>query len=243
MDVKEEALFGEAVAAHWYYIAKGRALRDWLKGFYAPCVLDIGAGSGIFSKQLLDAGICDRAVCVDMNYAQPHEEMHHGKLIAFVREAPPLAERLVLMMDVLEHVDDAPGLLRQYTQNMDAQSRVVITVPAFPFLWSGHDVFLEHKRRYTMKSLQAAVEEAGLEVVRMRYFFGLLFLPVAVMRILRNLRMKAGTLEPKSEMKLAPGWLNSLLVAVHEMERKALFPVNRLGGITLFCMCKKRCAN
>ncbi len=240
MDVKEEALYGDAVAAHWYYIAKGRALRDWLRGFHAPRVLDIGAGSGIFSKQLLDAGIADSAVCVDMNYVQPHEEAYHGKPIAFVREAPPEGERLVLMMDVLEHVDDAPGLLRQYTQHMDAQGRVVISVPAFPFLWSGHDVFLEHKRRYTMNTLRKAVEEAGLEVVRMRYFFGLLFLPVAALRILRNIRMKAGTLEPKSEMKLAPGWLNCLLVEVHEVEREILFPINSLGGLTLFCLCQKR---
>ena len=52
-----------------------------------------------------------------------------------------------MIADVLEHVDDDLALLRQYAAKLGEGGRIVITVPAFSFLWSGHDVFLEHRRR------------------------------------------------------------------------------------------------
>ena len=58
MDLKEEAILGAAIGSHWYYVAKGRALCAMLGGIRVPEVLDVGAGSGVFSRQLLDAGVC-----------------------------------------------------------------------------------------------------------------------------------------------------------------------------------------
>ena len=62
---------------------------------------------------------------------------------------------LLLYMDVLEHVDDDLGLLTAYLDQLERGGRVLITVPAFDFLWSNHDIFLEHKRRYTLKQVEA----------------------------------------------------------------------------------------
>ena len=82
---------------------------------------------------------------------------------------------LVLMVDVLEHVDGDVGLLRAYSRNLLADGKVLITVPACPFLWSGHEEFLGHLRRYTRRMLERMVRSTGLEVVRSRYFYGLVF--------------------------------------------------------------------
>src|SRR3546814_19735603 len=70
-------------------------------------------------------------------------------------------------MDVLEHVEDDAGLLRTYLDKAPPQAQAVITVPAFQFLWSHHDVFLEHHRRYTLKTLSRVVERAGAVPLRM----------------------------------------------------------------------------
>jgi len=236
MDVKEEDILGEDIATHWYYVSKGRAMRSFLGDIHAAGVLDVGAGSGIFSRQLLKAGISQRATCVDPAYAEEHEETCPGGTLNFVREVGEPDQPLVLMMDVLEHVDDDVGLLREYSRHLPAHGRVLITVPAFRFLWSGHDEFLEHRRRYTRGMVERMVRDAGLEVVRSRYFYGLLFPAVAAMRLYEARRRK----EPQSALRRHSPLANSVLTAVHDVERVLLFPVNVFAGLSVFCLAGPR---
>jgi SAM-dependent methyltransferase len=236
MDLKEFEILGSALASHWYYVAKGRAMRSFLADTRVAEVLDIGAGSGVFSRQLLSAGVCQRAVCVDPAYATEFMETRKSDEITFVREAPAPCQKLVLMMDVLEHVDADVALLRQYTEHLGSDGRVLISVPAFPCLWSGHDVFLGHRRRYTRESLLDTVDKAGLRAVRCRYFFGLLFPGVAVIRWLTSRRFEAGKIEAKSALRKYPRPVNQALILLHDIERNTLFRFNRLAGLTLFCL-------
>ncbi len=240
MDLKEEQQLGEAVYSHWYYISKGKAMQQYLGAIRAPEVLDVGAGSGIFSRQLLDGDFCKSAVCVDPYYDVETEELHNGKPIAFRKRVCAPAQKLVLMMDVLEHVEDDAGLLRQYTAVLPDDAFVLITVPAFPFLWSGHDVFLEHHRRYTANALSATIDAAGLETVKMHYFFAGLFPLAAVLRVAKNALRKRGQGEVRSELKVAPAWLNNILILIHAVERRTIFRINRCAGLTLFCLCRKK---
>lgn len=235
MDLKEEDILGDSIRTHWYYVAKGRAVRQMLKGRTVTEVLDVGAGSGIFSRQLLDASLCLRAVCVDPNYLQEREELHNGNPIRFVRQVAEVSQQLILMMDVLEHVADDTSLLAHYAEQMPSGSTILITVPAFQFLWSGHDVFLEHQRRYTKGMVEDLVHRAGLRTVRIRYFFGILFPIIVVLRLLQ----RTHATEPKSDLKQYPRWLNMCLIAIHELERVILFPFNTLAGLSVVCVCKK----
>ncbi len=78
MDVKEEAILGPAIEDHWYYVSKGRALRMILRGAPVEEILDVGAGSGAFTRQLLDFGLARRGVWVDPGYHTEHVETHNG---------------------------------------------------------------------------------------------------------------------------------------------------------------------
>jgi Methyltransferase domain len=239
MDLKEEAILGEAIGSHWYYVAKGRALCAMLGRLRVPEVLDVGAGSGVFSRRLLDAGVCERALCVDPGYPKERTERHRGHEIEFTRAVERVSQGLLLMMDVLEHVDDDVGLLRSYALRMPGDARVLITVPAFPSLWSGHDVFLEHRRRYTRQGLEATVRAAGLQVVRSRYFFGLLLPAVAAMRSRDRHRLNAGRLEARSALRTYPAPVNRVLTLIHDVERALVFPLNRLAGLSIFCLARR----
>jgi hypothetical protein len=94
--------------------------------------------------------------------------------VHYRRDIEAVDADLVLLMDVLEHVDDDLGLLKAYV-DVPSGSRFLMTVPAFQFLWSGHDDFLEHKRRYTLAQFEALARDAGLTVQRGAYFFGAVF--------------------------------------------------------------------
>jgi hypothetical protein len=239
MDLKEESILGARIRDHWYYVSKGRAMRQFLAGVKAPEVLDVGAGSGVFARQLLDAGLCESAVCVDPHYAEERTENHHGKSIRFVKSTDRHPHALVLMMDVLEHVADDCALLERYVVGMDTGDHIFITVPAFQFVWSGHDVFLEHYRRYTIGTLEALVRKSGLTPVRSRYFFGSLFPFVAASRLIKRMLWDQGALQARSELRLYPSWVNRVLIAVHDVERGVFFGINKLFGLSAFCLCRK----
>jgi SAM-dependent methyltransferase len=239
MDLKEADILGCAIRDHWYYISKGRAIRKILGNLKVPEVLDVGAGSGIFSRQLLDEGYCETAVCLDTNYPSEKIEIHNGKKIFFVKSIDRTSQKLVLMMDVLEHVSNDLALLTTYTQDLERDDLVLITVPAFQFLWSSHDVFLEHHRRYTIRMIEDVIVKAGMTPVKSRYFFGGLFPVVAGIRLLKKFLLGCGVLKAKSELKVYPAWLNKTLVAIHDLERNTLFGINKFFGLSLFVLCRK----
>ena len=243
MDLKEAAILGDSLDSHWYYTSKGRALLQMLNGVRGDSVLDVGAGSGIFARQLLDAGICQRAVCVDTRYPNERVEQYNDGEIRFTRKAGRVKADIVLMMDVLEHVDDDVGLLKDYAKNLRPEDRLVITVPAFQFLWSGHDEFLEHRRRYTRRQLESAVRAANLEPMNSGYFFGLLFPIAAAQRLIDRWLLGKRLAEPRSLLSVQSKALNTALIALHDVERKFVFPFNRIGGLSVFCVARRPAAH
>ena len=96
MDVKEEAILGPAIKDHWYYVSKGRALRMILGGEQVAEVLDVGAGSGVFTRQLIDFGLARRGVCVDPAYEAEYVETHNGYEIAFLRQVGEVPKKIDL---------------------------------------------------------------------------------------------------------------------------------------------------
>ena len=235
MDVKEIDVLGDAIGQHWYYASKAQALSRYLEGCSFTRILDVGAGSGFFSRHLLETTAAAEALCVDPNYAEEWDESVNGKPLRFRRSAEAYDADLILMMDVLEHVDDDVGLLQSYSAaNPNAQ--VLITVPAFQFLWSGHDVFLEHKRRYTLDTLAPVVRSAGLAVETASYGCAPVFPIAAALRLLDNALGK--THAPQSQLKRHHPLVNSVLGGLCALERPVL-KANRLAGLSVFCLAKR----
>lgn len=235
MDVKEHELLGAEAERHWYYRGKAEALRCYLPA--APrSILDVGAGSGIFSRWLLQTTPAERALCVDPGYPRDWDEDVNGKPIRFRRDYAGTDADLILMMDVLEHVDDDAGLLAAYRDKAPSGSQLLITVPAFQFLWSGHDVFLEHKRRYSLPEIERLVERVGLRRERSSYYFGFV-LPIAASVRLAGRFFGHGT-AARSHLRRHTPLVNVLLRGLCTAELPIL-TVNRLAGLSVFCLCTK----
>jgi hypothetical protein len=140
-------------------------------------------------------------------------------------------------MDVLEHVDDDVGLLADYARKVPSGARFLISVPAFQFLWSGHDVFLEHKRRYRLNQIEDVVERAGLTVELGTYYFGGVFPIAAAIRLVNNC-IHRGSKQPRSQLSLHHPVINGTLAAMSHAELP-LMTHNRLAGLTAFCLAGK----
>lgn len=237
MDLKETDILGENIGTHWYYKSKSNAMMRLLSGASSSVILDIGAGSGFFSKKLLSSTAAKEAWCVDISYEQDSDDTESGKTVHFRRSVDKVNADLVLLMDVLEHVDDDVGLLKGYVNKVPSGAKFLISVPAFQFLWSGHDVFLEHKRRYRLNQMEDVVRQAGLRVKHGAYYFGAVF-PIAVaIRMASNL-LQRGRGKAQSQLSLHHPFVNGALAAMSSAEMP-FFLRNRLAGLTVFVLAEK----
>src|SRR4029077_12065955 len=126
-------------------------------------------------------------------------------------EALPLkagASACVVCMDVLEHTADDLATLGELGRVVQPGSTLLITVPAYRWAWSDHDVTLGHHRRYTARTLRRRVASAGLVVRRCTYFHSWL-VPLACLVLKTPLRrLVRGSLE---EASFAGPTMNRLL--------------------------------
>jgi SAM-dependent methyltransferase len=234
VDIKEQDILGDAIGHHWYYRAKAAAMTRLLSARPVGSVLDVGAGVGFFSRLLLEQGARE-AVCVDPAYEREYDEVHAGKPIRFVHGVGSSTADTVLLMDVLEHVDDDIGLLASYGALVPLGARLLISVPAFQFMWSAHDVFLEHRRRYTHSRLEEVVCAAGLVPVVGCYYYGLALPLAAAVRLLQ----RKSDATPRSDLRVHAPVVNSALWALCRVELP-FFKYNRMAGLTVFCLAEKK---
>jgi hypothetical protein len=134
---------------------------------------DIGAGSALFSKELIKRKLVDSVIAVDTGYHK--EYFDEENQICYTRKGRYENSNYFLLTDVLEHIKDDYTFLSAIVNESPKGSTFVITVPAMQSLWSGHDVFLKHFRRYTRSELVDLVEKSGLEVKSARYTYTTVF--------------------------------------------------------------------
>jgi SAM-dependent methyltransferase len=232
MDIKEEGLIKGNIGKHWYYRAKLAALHRMLPIPDPTSILDVGAGLGFFSGSLLRSTNAQAATCVDPGYSEDRDDARMGKPLLFRRSVDRSDADLVLLMDVIEHVEDDRGLVREYVDKVVPGTRFVVTVPAFMWLWSGHDVFLQHIRRYTLAGIEQVLRESGLTVELGCYFYLTLLPLVALSRRAERLKRR-GNPEAHSHMREFDPRLNAIFWLACRAELP-FFRANRLAGLTAF---------
>lgn len=142
---------------------------------------------------------------------------------------------VVTAFDVLEHVEQDVASLARLGEQLSRDGRLIITVPALPWLWSKHDETHHHFRRYTKASLTGALKRAGLEPVRVSYFNTLLFPLIAGLRLARK---AFGIAESADDTMPGPA-TNALFRTVFGLEAHIIGRVNLPVGVSLLAVAKR----
>jgi SAM-dependent methyltransferase len=155
-------------------------------------VLDAGAGDGFFVGELLErlpAG--SAAVAWDTGYDEASRTGFAPRAtpgLRFTRDEPDEQFDLVMMLDVLEHIDDDAAFLeRRVRRNVEPDGLVLLSVPCWPALFTSHDVALGHFRRYRPRAFLASLAGAGLRVVGSGGLFSSLTVPRAMAKMAESL--------------------------------------------------------
>lgn len=209
---------------HWWFRARRTVIWALLRRAgvdSAPRLLDAGCGTGRnlveFGRLGTAEGIDVSPQAVDFCRSRGLEGVRQGAL----EELPFEDGRfdLLLATDVIEHLDDDRHALLELRRVARPGARLVVTVPAYRWLWSQHDTSLQHRRRYTAARLRERATAAGWRAQVETYFFTALLPGVAAVRSARRLR-PAET--PRSDMTLAPPALGRLLELASAGEAKLI---------------------
>lgn len=203
---------------HWWFSARRENLSRVIESLALvpdSTILEIGCGSGGNLPMLSKFGTVSAVECDEfsMRYAMAScaMEIRPGSLpdnIPYQTEFD-----LVCLFDVLEHVERDQDALTTVRSMVRRNGSVLVTVPAYSWLYGKHDELHGHYRRYSAAALANIAEKAGFGVVRVGYFNTLLFPLVVIRRLLSTL---VGGVERDTEMP--PAWINRALRAVFAAE-------------------------
>lgn len=208
--------------------------------------LDVGCGTGIHLKEFpgdwrMVAG-CDYS---DLALSFCSERGLRGLVRCDATRLPFASDAfdLVTALDVVEHLDDDEGCMREIARVTRAGGHVLLHVPAFQMLWTDKDELSHHRRRYRRAGLVALAERTGLRVVRVFYINSFLF-PIALLRAAAQRLLRGSTAVPAEETAVDPLYrisapINRLMTALMDLERRVVTRVPVPFGLSLVCLARK----
>jgi SAM-dependent methyltransferase len=225
----------ELDSRHWWYRARREVLARLIARRIAPPpgarILEIGCGTGHNLPMLARFGAVE-AIELDPA-ARAVASRRLGREVGAARlpeleGVPEQAFDLVALLDVLEHVEDDRAALRSIARRLKPGGALLLTVPAFQWMWSAHDVVNHHQRRYSKPTLRAAIRDAGLRVDFMGYFNSLLFPLAAAARVAGRITGKED-----SDDKLPPAPVNAAFEFLFGLERHAIARLPLTPGVSI----------
>jgi len=238
---------------HWWFASRTRALNTLMEQTLPNNpnlrLLDIGCGGGNMIHHLSEFGrvngleIDARPVSVARQRGYEVEQYDATQPMPFVASSFDA----ITALDVIEHNEDDMAILADSYRVLKPGGHMIITVPAFMFLWSHNDVLNAHVRRYTGPELRQKLKQTGFEVLRLTYNNFFVFPPAAMLLSLRRLLKGESDLashhfnqeEYQVEMEPSSPPVNAVLTGVGLVEAALISKVDLPVGTSLIAVAQK----
>ena len=226
---------------HWWYVGRRGILSDIINRYGQPSpharILEIGCGTGHNLPMLAQFGSLDACELDEearnlatQRLGRPVHKSRLPDLSAF----EPASYDIIALLDVLEHVPDDESALQAIKQLLKPGGKLLLTVPANRWMWSGHDVAHHHFRRYSRSGLKRLVHGADFRIRLLSYFNTLLFPPIAAVRAANKLlkRVEADDTLPSADV-------NRLLQKIFSLEKGLVGRLPMPFGVSLVAVLER----
>jgi SAM-dependent methyltransferase len=223
METNEYASMFHLEDFYWWFVARRQLVHDLLRRVLSPnrndLIVDIGCGTGANERVLSQFG---RVISIDFSVDALRFCSSRGmkRLLSCNAEDIPIRTGVVdaiTILDCLEHVDDDLIALSEMYRILRPGGILLLTVPAYGFLWSEHDEALHHRRRYGSMELKNKMKSVGFGLEQVSFFITTMFFPILVLRVMQSLFKK--DVHPKTTHVILPKWINSMLIWILAVER------------------------
>jgi len=229
----------EQEETHWWFVGKKRIIKKLLATYFHEKALeglDIGSGFGSIIPILKEY-----SEAIDV--IEPWQEaksflVQNGARniidISFPEETLLHEYYFVTLFDVLEHFPDPAIVLATIRNNLlRERGKIMITVPAYQWLWSVHDETHHHYQRFTKKQLKILLEQNGYRLIKLSYFMTFLF-PLALIQ-----RLMMRFIKSKEEFKAMNPFLNKVLTTIFTWESRWIPTINFPYGLSLVAIAER----
>jgi len=221
---------------HWWFQARKKIIEQIISDINLKKkinILDFGAGSGVNLDMLRKHGLVD--IHEQNKYARTaikKKQIEIKNLYSTLKIKKNFYD-LILMADVIEHVKQPKQLLKNLKKFLKKDGRILVTVPAYQFLFSKKDKVLGHYRRYDKKGLKKELK--GFKIENISYFNTFLCIPIVIMTLLNKL-LKRDYIE---KVETTPNFiLNKLCYAIFVTEKYFIKYFNLPFGISIYVLAK-----
>jgi len=227
---------------HWWFAVRRSLVKSLVSSMnFRPGDLVLDVGCGVGSNLRVLEGQNFSVIGLDKSYHALRLARERTKCFlinADLSRLPihPGSIDLVLATDVLEHLDNDIRGVRSFHEVLRDGGALILTVPAFQFLWGLQDVVTGHKRRYAMREIQDKIEQEGFSILRCSYFNFFLFFPILMGRCLIRLL----GVQVASENDINSRFLNFFLKMIFSTEPHILKYLSFPFGVSMFLIALKR---
>jgi SAM-dependent methyltransferase len=241
----ENELFDEMYKVetqHWWFVARRKIIASVIDALNLESnskIMDAGCGNGDNLEFLSKYGELI-AIEREDNALARAQSRQIGKVVK--GELPDnfpsdinKENDLILLLDVLEHIDDdekSLSMLKNWAKN---NAVLLITVPAYQFLWTRHDELHHHKRRYTVGQLKKIIEKNGWKVKYISYFNSFLF-PIAFLARLKDKFFPPSTIDG---LAVPNRFINRLFEKIFSLEACLLGRLTLPFGLSIIVVAEK----
>jgi len=248
MDQTFALKYDELEQKHWWFKARREILHKILNRFinWQACnnAVEVGTSSGnnlyhLYPPNINLYGVEPFAENVAIARDKGPVPVYKGRAEKLPDVISNLDFELITLFDVLEHTKDDLQVLRYLRSKLSGHGKLVISVPAYMWMWGHQDEISHHYRRYTLAELVHKLEKTGYTINYKSYFNTFLFIPVAIIRLLARFKSSQKNGEEFGDFKIGPKFLNDILFSVFRTEKYLLPHIQFPFGVSIIIVASK----